>query len=39
MMVSFCAVLFSPDVLAEIFDLIESVFEGFPTFSYYIYNK
>ena len=32
MMVSFCAVLFSPrGVLGEILDLIESVSEGFPT--------
>ena len=34
MMVSFCAVFFFPgDVLDEIFDLIESVSEGFPTYS------
>ena len=34
MMVSFCAVLFPRDVLDEILDLIESVSEGFPTYSY-----
>ena len=34
MIVSFCVVLFAPrDVLGEIFDLMESVFEGFPTYS------
>ena len=35
MMVSFCAVpfLFSRGVLDEILDLIESVSEGFPTYS------
>ena len=34
MMVSFCAVLFSPrDILDEILNLIESVSEGFPTYS------
>ena len=34
MMVSFCAVLFFPrDVLDGTFDLIESVSEGFPTYS------
>ena len=33
-MVSFCAVFFFPrDVLDEILDLIESVSEGFPTYS------
>ena len=32
-MASFCAVLFPPDVLDEIWDLIESVSEGFPTYS------
>ena len=31
--VSFCAVLFPRDVLDEIWDLIESVSEGFPTYS------
>ena len=35
MMVSFCAVLFPLDVLDEILDLIESVSEGFPTYSYF----
>ena len=35
MMVSFCAVIFFPrDVLDEIWDLIESVSEGFPTYSF-----
>ena len=29
----FCAVLFPPDVLDEIWDLIESVSEGFLTYS------
>ena len=33
MMVSFCAVLFPRDVLDEILNLIESVPEGFPTYS------
>ena len=34
MMVSFCAVLFSPrGVLDEILNLIESVSEGFPSYS------
>ena len=33
MMLSFCAVLFPRDVLDEILDLIESVSEGFPTYS------
>ena len=33
MMVSFCAVLFPRDVLDEILNLIESVSEGFPTYS------
>ena len=32
-MVSFCAILFPRDVLDEILDLIESVSEGFPTYS------
>ena len=31
-MVSFCAVFFPRDVLDEIWDLIESVSEGFPTY-------
>ena len=33
--VSFCTVLFPQDVLGEILNLIESVSEGFPTYSYY----
>ena len=33
-MASFCAVLFSLGVLDEIWELIESVSEGFPTYSY-----
>ena len=33
MMVSFCAVLFPRDVLDEILNLIESVSEGFPSYS------
>ena len=33
MMVSFCAVLFPLDVLDEILNLIESVSEGFPSYS------
>ena len=32
-MASFCAVLFLLDVLAEIWDVIESVSEGFLTYS------
>ena len=37
MMVSVCAVLFYPrDVLDEILNLIESVSEGFPSYSYTI---
>ena len=32
-MVSFCAVLFPRDVLDEILDLIESVSDGFSTYS------
>ena len=45
MMVSFYAVLFPRDVLDEILDLIESVSEGFPTYSFvltcfaYIYSE
>ena len=34
LMASFCAVLFPLDVLDEIWDLIEPVSEGFPTYSY-----
>ena len=34
MMESFCAVLFPRDVLDEIWDLIESVSEGFSTYSH-----
>ena len=34
MMVSFYAVLFPRGVLDEILDLIESVSEGFPSYSY-----
>ena len=37
-MVTFCAVLFPRDVLDEIWDLIESVSEGFPTYSSSAYN-
>ena len=33
LMVSLCAALFPRDVLDEIWDLIESVSEGFPTYS------
>ena len=33
MMVSFCAVFFPRDGLDEILDLIDSVSEGFPTYS------
>ena len=33
LMASFCAVFFPRDVLDEIWDLIESVSEGFPTYS------
>ena len=35
MMVSFCAVLFPRDVLDKILNLIESVSEGFPTYSFF----
>ena len=35
MMVPFCAVLRSRDVLDEICDLIESVSEGFPTYFFH----
>ena len=35
LMVSFCAVLFPTDVLNEIWDLIDSVSENFPTLYYY----
>ena len=34
MTVSFCAVFFPQDVSDEILNLIESVSEGFPTYSY-----
>ena len=34
LMVSFCAVFFARDVLDEIWDLIESVSEVFPIYSY-----
>ena len=34
MMVSFCAVLFPRDVLEEILNLIGSVSEGFPSYSF-----
>ena len=33
-MASFCAVLFPLDVLDDIWDLIVSVSEGFPTYSF-----
>ena len=33
LMASFCVLLFPRDVLDEIWDLIESVSEGFPTYS------
>ena len=36
LLVSFCAVLFPRDVLDEIWDLVESVFEAFPTYFYSI---
>ena len=36
MMVSFCAVFFPRGVLDEILNLIESVSEGFPSYSYFI---
>ena len=36
LMASFCAVLFPLDVLEEILDLIESVSEGFLTYSFSI---
>ena len=39
LMVSFCGVLFSRDVLDEIWELIESVSEVFPTYSYFSRNK
>ena len=40
LMASFCAVLFPIDVFDEIWDVIESVSEGFPTYSseYYAYK-
>ena len=34
MMVSFCVVLFPRDVLDEILNIIESVSESFPTYSF-----
>ena len=34
LMASFCAVIFPRDVLDEIWDLTESVSEGFPTYSF-----
>ena len=39
MMVSFCAVFFPRGVLDEILNLIESVSEGFPSYSCREYNK
>ena len=36
LMASFCAVLFPLDVLDEIWDLIESVSEGFVTYSLFL---
>ena len=39
MMVFFVLSFFSRDVLDEILNLIESVFEGCPTYSYYINLK
>ena len=33
LMASFCVVLFPQDVLDEIWNLIESVSDGFPTYS------
>ena len=38
MIVSFCAVLFPMSVLDEIFDLIDSVSEVFPTYSLKLIN-
>ena len=35
LMVSFCAVFFPRDVLDEIWDLIESISEGFPSYSWF----
>ena len=35
LMVSFCAILFPTDVLNEIWDLIDSVSEDFPTLYFY----
>ena len=37
LMASFCAVLFPTDVLDEIWDIIESVSEGFLTYSFIRY--
>ena len=40
MIVSFCAVLFSPrDVLDEILDLTESVSKGIPNYSSYLLRQ
>ena len=39
LMTSFCVVIFTHDVLDEIRDLIVSVSEGFPTYSYMKYSK
>ena len=39
LMASFCAVLFPRDVLDECWDLIESVSEGFPTYSWFSFVK
>ena len=38
MMVSFCAVLFPRGVLDEILNLIESVSEGFPSYSLILFK-
>ena len=38
-MMSICAVIFLRDVFEEILDLIESVSEGFPTYSHLINHK
>ena len=39
LMASFCAALFPRDVLDEIWDLIESVSEGFPSYSDTLYTS
>ena len=39
MVMSFCAVLFPRGVLDEILNLIESVSEGFPSYSFYAFLK